>query len=183
MIYEIAADLTALVHLTFIAFVIFGAFLGYRSRAWKFLHLTAMGYGVLIEVFYWYCPLTYLEQYLRTKAGKGEFQEAFIAHYLNQIVYLDVPQWSLIAAAAVVLAVNLGLYVYWWRRRVPAGVADRPRRQQGDLEGSGAGGSRLVAAAGDRREQSQKQAAGCKHARQRRRSNRKTSAVWCEVKL
>lgn len=120
MIYEIAADLTALSHLTFIAFVIFGALLGRRSRTWKVLHLACMGYGVLIEVFYWYCPLTHLEQYLRTKAGSGSYQEAFIAHYLNMFIYLDAPQWSLILAAALVLAINLGLYFYWWRHPAKA---------------------------------------------------------------
>lgn len=115
MIFEIAADLTALVHLTFLVFVLFGAVLGRRRRAWKVLHLTAMGYGVLIEVFYWYCPLTYVEQYLRAKAGKGMYQEAFIQHYVNKVIYLDVPQWTLILAAAIVLAMNVGLYVYWWK--------------------------------------------------------------------
>ena len=126
MIYEIAADLTALAHLTFIAFVIFGAMLGRRSRAWKALHLACMGYGVLIEVFYWYCPLTYLEQYLRTKAGRGSYQDAFIAHYLNRLIYLNVPQWSLILAAAIVLSVNLGFYIYWSRHR-----GGSPRNEKG----------------------------------------------------
>ena len=120
MIYEIAADLTAVAHLTFIAFVLFGAIMGRRSRAWKVLHLACMGYGLAIEVFYWYCPLTVLEQYLRTKAGRGSYQDAFIAHYLNQLIYLDVPQWSLIVAAGIVLALNLALYFYWWRH--PAGA-------------------------------------------------------------
>ena len=114
MSYEIAADLTAAVHFTFIAFVIFGVLLGRRSRVWMALHLAAMAYGVMIEVFYWYCPLTVLEQYLRNKAGRGEYQEAFIAHYLNRVIYLDVPQWTLILAAAAVAATNAGLYFYWY---------------------------------------------------------------------
>ena len=118
MSYEIAADLTAAVHFTFIAFVIFGALLGRRSRLWMALHVAAMLYAVTIEVFYWYCPLTVLEQYLRSKAGRGQYQEAFIAHYLNRIIYLDAPQWTLILAAVLVAATNAGLYLYWywWRR-------------------------------------------------------------------
>lgn len=121
MFYDIAADLTALVHLTFIAFVIFGAVLGRRGHVWKILHLGCMAYGVMIEVFYWYCPLTYLEQYLRTKAGRGTYQDAFIAHYLNQLIYLDVSQWSLILAAAIVLGVNVVLYVHWWKQAAQSG--------------------------------------------------------------
>jgi hypothetical protein len=114
--YELAADLIAVTHLAFIAFVILGAVVGRRSRFWRALHLGAMAYGVLIEVFYWYCPLTYVEQYLRARAGKGSYSEPFIAHYLNKVVYLDVPQWSLIAAAGMVLLINTGLYLRWaWR--------------------------------------------------------------------
>lgn len=121
MSYEIAADLTAAVHFTFIVFVIFGALLGRRSRVWMSLHLAAMFYGVMIEVFYWYCPLTVLEQYLRRKAGRGQYEDAFIAHYLNRVIYLDAPQWTLILAAALVAATNAGLYLYWycWRRQRP----------------------------------------------------------------
>ena len=113
MWYEVAADLTAVLHLTFIAFVIFGGFLGYRSRGWRAAHLLAMGYGVLIEIFYWYCPLTVLEQYLRDRSGHGSYTDPFIAHYLNKIIYLDVPQGMLIGAAVLALGVNAGLYIFW----------------------------------------------------------------------
>ena len=118
MWYEIAAALTALVHLAFLAFVVFGAFLGRRRRAWKYVHIGAMGYGVAIEVFYWYCPLTLIEQYLRRRAGRGYYEEPFIAHYINQIIYLDVSQAALIAASIVVLAINTLLYIHWARRPV-----------------------------------------------------------------
>ena len=116
MWYEIAADLTAAAHLAFLAFVVFGALVGRRNRWWRMAHLVAMAYGVLIEVFYWYCPLTDLEQYLRRHAGRGSYEEPFIAHYINKFIYLDVPQWSLIVAAMVVLATNAALYVFWGRR-------------------------------------------------------------------
>jgi Protein of Unknown function (DUF2784) len=116
MWYGLAADATALVHLVFILFVVFGVWLGRCHRWWRLAHLAAMAYGVLIEIFYWYCPLTYLEQYLRERAGQGSYSEPFIAHYLNRIIYLDVPQGVLIGAAIVVLGINSGFYYYSWRR-------------------------------------------------------------------
>src|SRR3990170_981417 len=116
MWYAIAADLIALVHLTFIAFVVFGAVLGRRHRWWCLAHVAAMTYGVLIEIFYWYCPLTYLEQYLREYAGEGSYAEPFIAHYLNKIIYINVSQGSLILAALIVLGANSGLYIQAWRK-------------------------------------------------------------------
>ena len=115
MFHEIAANLIALIHVVFLAFVVFGAFLGRGSRFWRYLHMGCMVYGVFVEVFYWYCPLTYLEQHLREKAGRGVYAEPFIAHYLNRLIYFDVPQWSLVLAAVVVLGVNLSLYLCWSR--------------------------------------------------------------------
>ena len=116
MWYQWAANLTAIVHLAFLIFVVFGAVLGLRHRGWRWAHLGAMVYGVAIEVFYWYCPLTYVEQYLRERSGSGSYTEPFIAHYLNTFIYLDVPQWTLILAAIVVLLINCSLYL-WWRPR------------------------------------------------------------------
>ncbi len=113
VLYDFAADLTALLHFGFLAFVVLGALLGRRSGQWRVIHLAAMAYGVLVEVFYWYCPLTYLEQFLRKRSGRGFYEEPFIAHYLNRIIYLEVPQWSLIVAALLVLTGNLWLYAYW----------------------------------------------------------------------
>jgi hypothetical protein len=115
MLYEVAANLTAVVHLAFIAFVIFGAVLGRRHRTWKYLHIGAMAYGVAIEIFYWACPLTYLEQYLRRQAGHGIYDEPFIAHYLNRIIYIEASQEMLIAAVIVVVLMNTFLYVRWAR--------------------------------------------------------------------
>lgn len=115
VVYDSAADLTAAVHFAFIAFVIFGAFLGRRSGTWRWLHIAAMIYGVLVEVFYWECPLTYLEGYFLRLAGRRVYEEPFIEHYLNRLIYLNVPEWSLIVVASVVLATNAALYIYWMR--------------------------------------------------------------------
>ena len=119
MWYALAADFIALLHLAFIVFVVFGALLGRCHRGWLLAHLAAMTYGVLIEVFYWYCPLTYAEQYLRERAGAGVYTEPFIAHYLNKIIYLNVSQGMLILAAIVVLGVNSVIYFYSWRAAKP----------------------------------------------------------------
>jgi hypothetical protein len=91
------------------------------------VHTLAMAYGVLVEVFCWYCPLTYLEQYLRRRAGRGSFSEPFIAHYLNKIIYLDVPQWSLILAACAVIAVNAAIYLRFPARNPRKATTQRGR--------------------------------------------------------
>lgn len=110
MLYRWAADLTVLLHFLFILFVLFGAALVARWPRLKLLHWTALAYGLLVEVFNWYCPLTRLEQWLRRAGGQQAYERSFLVHYLETLIYWDVPQWVLIAGAAVVLVANVAYY-------------------------------------------------------------------------
>ena len=112
VLYRLAADLSVLVHLAFITFVIFGALLVGKHPRLRYLHWASLFYGLLVEVFNWYCPLTLLEQYLRTRLGRGAYERSFVVHYLDQLIYWDVPQWVLITGAVVVAALNIAFY---WR--------------------------------------------------------------------
>lgn len=109
---RLAADLTVVVHFAFIIFVIFGALLVRKYPGLKYAHWVSLGYGLLVEVFNWYCPLTLLEQYLRDRGGRHAYDRSFLVHYLDRLIYWDVPQWVLIAGAAVVAALNI---VFYWR--------------------------------------------------------------------
>ena len=110
MLYGLAADATVFLHLAFIGFVIFGAFLVQKHPRWKYLHWASLCYGLLVELFNWYCPLTLLEQYLRAGWGRGAYERSFVAHYLDPLMYWDVPRWVFIAGAALVAALNVAFY-------------------------------------------------------------------------
>ncbi len=117
MLYRLAAELTVLLHFCFILFVIFGALVAWKRPLLKYLHWAALAYGLLVEIFYWYCPLTVLEQYFREKGGLAGYERSFLTYYLERLIYWDVPRWVLIAAAAVVVASNVGFYLHVARRR------------------------------------------------------------------
>ena len=110
VIYRLAADVTVLVHFAFIVFVMFGALLVRKRPVLKYAHWVALSYGLLVEVFNWYCPLTLFEQYLRQQAGKVGYERSFLVHYLDKLIYWDVPQWVLIAGTAIVVALNIVFY-------------------------------------------------------------------------
>ena len=74
----------AAIHLAFIAFVAFGGFLVLRWRKLAWLHIPAVIWGVLIELFPWTCPLTTVENALRHGSA---YQTDFIAHYLFRVIY------------------------------------------------------------------------------------------------
>lgn len=100
-------------HLTFILWVIFGALLT-RTRRWlAWAHGACLVYGVIIETQPWPCPLTLLENWFEIQAGRTPYRGPFILHYLNALVYPNVPPQLLIWGAVVVLVVNAAVY---WRR-------------------------------------------------------------------
>lgn len=119
MIYRILADGVLIVHLTFLLFVVFGGILLFKWPWVAFIHVPVAVWGASIEFFGWMCPLTPLEQNLRRASGAAGFSGGFIEHYLIPIIYPGALtrelQWGL---GFVVVAVNLGVYVLWRRRRV-----------------------------------------------------------------
>ena len=80
------ADLIVFIHFSFILFVIFGGFLALKWRKLIWLHLTAVTWGALIEFAGWICPLTSLENQLRSASGGG-YASGFIEHYIIPVIY------------------------------------------------------------------------------------------------
>ena len=117
MFYRLALDITIIFHFGFIVFVIFGGLPAWKWRWMKWVHVPALAYGVLVELFQWYCPLTMLEQSLRVKANLPVNSGSFISRQLSNLIYVDVPQGYLIAGAVAVAALNMALYAYLGRSR------------------------------------------------------------------
>lgn len=118
MLFRLAADGMIIIHLGFILFVVFGAALAFRWRWVPILHLPAAGWGIFIELTAGSCPLTFLENDLRRRAGQAGYRGGFIEHYLLKIIYPEglTPELQTILAA-MVLVINLLLYAWLMRRR------------------------------------------------------------------
>jgi len=85
--YELLATLTLIIHFLFIIFVIFGGLLFFIKPWTLYFHVPAFLYGVYIEFTQSVCPLTYLENYLLTKANLATYSTTFIQNYLYSIIY------------------------------------------------------------------------------------------------
>jgi prolipoprotein diacylglyceryltransferase len=107
--YVLACGVMAL-HALFIAWVVFGAAFTRRRPLLRWLHIASLVWGVLVEVLPWPCPLTLLEQWLEIRAGESSYQGGFLLHYLDMLVYPNIPPVLLTVAAVVVVIVNLGVY-------------------------------------------------------------------------
>ena len=91
--------------------MIFGAAFTRRRPLLRWLHLASLVWGILIEVEPWTCPLTFAEDWCLKRAGVAPYQGGFLLHYLDAVVYPDIPPSVLIAGATIVVVANAILYV------------------------------------------------------------------------
>ena len=118
MIHRVAADAVLLLHLGFILFVLLGGLLAVRWRWAPWLHLPAAAWGVYVELSGGLCPLTPLENRLRSAAGEAGYTGGFIEHYLLALIYpAGLTHEIQYVLAAIVVGVNGLAYAWVWRRR------------------------------------------------------------------
>ena len=111
--YELAADLTLIVHFAFILFVIFGALLFFFSTKIVFIHIPAFIWGSYIELTNSICPLTYLENWFLHKANLTTYSEGFIQNYLVPIVYpVSLTKDLQIYLGITLIVINIVFYVF-----------------------------------------------------------------------
>ncbi len=112
MFYRILADGLVVVHCAFILFVVLGGVLALRWQWIVCFHLPAAFWGAFVELSGRICPLTPLENQLRTKAGEMGYSQGFIEHYLHPVLYpAGLTQEIQTAEGVFVILVNL--VVYW----------------------------------------------------------------------
>jgi hypothetical protein len=87
LIFRVLADLVVVLHIGFVLFVVLGGFLVRRWPRLIYVHVPVAVYGVLIELVGWVCPLTPLENHLRSLGGEAGYSGGFVEHYLLPILY------------------------------------------------------------------------------------------------
>lgn len=102
------ADLVLVLHGLFVLFVVagllaiwIGAWVGWRwvrQRAFRVAHLGAIGFVAVTSVLGLACPLTVLEDWLRTGTTTGP---GFIDRWVGRLIYYDLPSWVFTAAYLV----------------------------------------------------------------------------------
>ena len=113
MLYGILADIVVWFHLAFVLFAVLGALLVVWWRRVVWLHLPAVLWAIWIELSGGICPLTPLENWLRLKAGQGEYRGDFVEHYLMPLLYpVDLTRNVQILLGLLVFFINLFLYGY-----------------------------------------------------------------------
>lgn len=115
--YRAMAAFVLLLHAVYIAWVIFGALFTRGRTRLAALHVGTLLYGIIVEISGLWCPLTALEQWLEMRGGVSPYHGPFLLHYLDAVVYPDIPPKLLITAAVLVCILNLGIYARRFRLR------------------------------------------------------------------
>lgn len=115
------ADLVLFIHALFVAFVVFGqavivagwvaGWAWTRSWAFRITHLLAIGYVVLESWVGISCPLTVLENTLRSADGETVDQRAFIARWVSRLLFYEAPTWVFTVVYSAFGA--LVAFTYW----------------------------------------------------------------------
>jgi hypothetical protein len=109
--FRFLADITVILHLAFVLFVVFGGLLVVRWPRLAWVHLPAVAWGACVEFTGWVCPLTPLENWFREQSGDLVYSSNFIERYLVPALYPSSLsrefQWVL---GGLVLLINAAVY-------------------------------------------------------------------------
>ncbi len=130
----LTADAILLLHIIFVAFVVFGLVLIFAGKAlawswvrnpwFRLIHLVAIGLVVVQSWLRVICPLTTIEMSLRTRAGETAYSGSFISHRLETLLYYHAPPWVFVVCYTVFGAVVLASW-FWVRPRSLTKLKDR----------------------------------------------------------
>ncbi len=137
-LYRLAADFTVILHLAYVAFVVWGlvAIVGGYWRGWSWVHNRwfrgihlAM---ILIVVFEaWWgmtCPLTTWEQLLRDRAGQATYSGSFVGNAVHEFLFFELSETSftvIYTLFGALVASTLVLVPVRWRNGSPSSPPQR----------------------------------------------------------
>jgi hypothetical protein len=111
LIYSGLADAVLVLHLGFVLFVVLGGLLVLRWPRVAWLHIPAAVWGVVVEYTGWICPLTPLENSLRTLGGQIAYSGSFIQHYIQPVLYpAGLTRATQVMLGSLLLILNLAAY-------------------------------------------------------------------------
>jgi hypothetical protein len=127
VIDRVLADAVVVVHLAFIAFVVIGGLLAWRVPKVLWVHVPAVVWAVGIVTIGYSCPLTTLEDDLRSRAGGHVYPGGFVAHYLDDVLYPErFKAVARLLVAVLVIVGWVGCGVLWKRRQRGATPVQMP---------------------------------------------------------
>ena len=133
MWYRVGADIVVLVHFLWVVFMVggglltvwavFTAWLGrgrkaesarrfFGWRVFRTAHVCGILYAGVLAAMGKYCPLSHMENYLRTRAGDGvTYPGSFIVYYVEKIVYPHVEPMMIVIPTLLLAVFVIIVYI------------------------------------------------------------------------
>lgn len=114
------ADLILFLHALWVLFMVGGILVtlgAFIKRSWfewtlfRTVHLFGLLCTAAIGIFGWICPLTTLENALRSGSATGSRPESFLVYYLNKIVFWDFSRSELTIATTIAAVIVVMTYL------------------------------------------------------------------------
>ena len=109
-----------LLHLCWIVWILLGWMVTHGRPALAWLHVASLVWGIATELGPWPCPLTLAEQWLESRSGSTPYQQGFLVHYLDKLIYPDLPEPVVGLSGAVVCVSILAIHGVRLLRRLSA---------------------------------------------------------------
>ncbi len=121
--YQLLADGVVVLHLFFILFVVLGGIVTIVRPKVIWVHIPCVLWAIIIELTGGICPLTPLENELRSWAGQGMYSGDFVMHYIEPMIYLEglTRQFQVILGVMTAL-VNMIVYGWVYFRKKQKGL-------------------------------------------------------------
>lgn len=124
MLYRYLTDMVILLHLLWILFLVFGILLVLVRPKIAILHLAGLLFSFFLNLMGWFCPLTYLENYLRTLyAPDSTHLATFVARHAQRLIYPDLPENLIRIGEMVFVGIYILCYIYVAKRKGVFGSA------------------------------------------------------------
>jgi len=118
--WNLLADVTLVVHATYVLFVVAGqlliltgwtcGWLWTRHRLFRLIHLISIGFVMLEAWLGVTCPLTALENSFRIKSGLLTYERSFFSYWIERLIFYTAPEWVF----TMIYTVFSGFVVLTW---------------------------------------------------------------------
>ena len=99
-----------LLHLCWIVWILLGWMVTRGRPVLAWLNVASLVWGIATELGPWPCPLTLAEQWLAARSGSTPYQQGFLVHCLDKVIYPDLPELVVAFSGAAVCVMILAIY-------------------------------------------------------------------------
>ena len=108
--YTVLESAVLLVHLLWILWILLGWMVTRARHALAWLHIASLLWGIAVELGPWPCPLTLAEQWFEARSGRTPYTQGFLVHYLDKLIYPELPEAVVAWSGAIICAAILGVH-------------------------------------------------------------------------